>query len=242
MTVVLSGAFGLILGMAAHDLAIQSLDDKQRLRPFLGTCPTCGTERRLRRAVCPSCATRGWRELAVVLATGLVAAGLANTLGLSWTLLPYLGFVLLTSALLVTDLKALRIVDRLNLPGTLILAVLLAAASLVTGSIDALVRAALGGLAYFAGTLLMFVVVRGRGFGAGDVKLSFQLGLFTAYISWGTLGWAVFSTAMIGGVLALGLLVLGRAGRNTELPYGPPMILGAWLSLVLAGLGAFPVP
>lgn len=178
----------------------------------------------------------------MVLAAGLAGAGMANTVEVSWVLLPYLGFLFLSSALLVTDLASFRIVDRLNLPGTLALAVALAGASLAMGTIDVLVRGLFGGLAYFAGTLVLFLVVRGRGFGAGDVKLSFQLGLFTAYVSWGTLGWAVFATAMIGGVLAMGLLVLGKASRDTELPYGPPMILGAWLAIALAGLGAFPTP
>jgi hypothetical protein len=29
---------------------------------------------------------------------------------------------------------------------------------------------------------------------------------------------------------------------KVELPYGPSMILGAWISITLAGLGAFPIP
>ena len=57
------------------------------------------------------------------------------------------------------------------------------------------------------------------------------------------------------GVLGFGLVAKSRARRRaegdestmkevmqTELPYGPAMILGAWISLTLAGLGAFPLP
>jgi hypothetical protein len=29
---------------------------------------------------------------------------------------------------------------------------------------------------------------------------------------------------------------------RVELPYGPSMILGSWVSIALVGLGAFPVP
>jgi prepilin signal peptidase PulO-like enzyme (type II secretory pathway) len=29
---------------------------------------------------------------------------------------------------------------------------------------------------------------------------------------------------------------------RTEVPYGPAMILGAWAAIILAGLGAFPIP
>jgi leader peptidase (prepilin peptidase)/N-methyltransferase len=56
------------------------------------------------------------------------------------------------------------------------------------------------------------------------------------------LGWAVFATAVIGGVIALLLILAAGATRKTELPYGPPMILGAWVSILMVGLGAIPIP
>jgi prepilin signal peptidase PulO-like enzyme (type II secretory pathway) len=106
---------------------------------------------------------------------------------------------------------------------------------------------------------LIYLAVRGRGFGYGDVKLSAQLGVFTTYISWGALGWSVFLTAFFGGVLSIAVLAAGLVGRarkrrhggpdpsireamRTELPYGPAMIVGSWVAIVLAGLGAFPIP
>ncbi len=106
----------------------------------------------------------------------------------------------------------------------------------MTGDLDALWRGLLGAAAYFGGATLLWLLVRGRGFGAGDVKLAPVLGLYTTFISWEVLGQAVFATAMIGGVIAIALIALGRAGMKTELPYGPPMILGAWLAIILAGL------
>ena len=142
----------------------------------------------------------------------------------------------------VTDLVAFRIVDRLNLRGTAFLLGLLALATALGGDWNDLFRAVGGGAAYFAGASLLFILVRGRGFGAGDVKLSVQLGLFTAYLGWSVLGWAVFGTALIGGVVALVLILGGAASRKTELPYGPPMILGAWTAIVMVGVGAIPIP
>jgi leader peptidase (prepilin peptidase)/N-methyltransferase len=105
-----------------------------------------------------------------------------------------------------------------------------------------LVRGLFGAAAYFAGATAMWLLVRGRGFGAGDVKLAPLLGLFTAFVSWGTLGWAVFAMAVIGGVVGIGMLAMGAAKMKTELPYGPPMIMGAWLAVVLAGIGSIPLP
>jgi leader peptidase (prepilin peptidase)/N-methyltransferase len=166
----------------------------------------------------------------------------AVTVGTGWELVPYLAFLLLSSALIVIDLEAFRITDRINLPGSALLAVLLAVAAVLTQSVGGLIRGLAGAGAYFAGASLLFVAVRGRGFGAGDVKLAAQLGLFTAFLGWSVLGWAVFATAMIGGVIALALVVGGAATRKTELPYGPPMIIGAWTAIVMVGVGAIPVP
>jgi leader peptidase (prepilin peptidase) / N-methyltransferase len=255
---IIAGAFGFLGALIAHDLAAQALLDLP-LRPLVGTCPECGTRRGWLKVACPSCGRRVGRETLVIGVGVAVAVGFANTLGPTWALIPYLGFLWLTLALGITDVDAFRIVDRLNLRGTTILVVALGAASLADASGGAWIRAVLGGLAYFAGTNLVFMLVRGRGFGYGDVKLSAQLGVFTAYLSWGTLGWSVFLTALIGGVLSLLVLAAGLIARSrqsmtgspevtvreamrAEVPYGPAMILGAWVAIILAGLGAFPIP
>jgi leader peptidase (prepilin peptidase) / N-methyltransferase len=255
---IIVGAFGFLGALVAHDLAAQALLDLP-LRPLVGTCPECGTRRGWLSARCPSCGRRIGREI-LLLGVGVAfAVGFANTLGPVWALIPYLGFLWLTLALGITDIDAFRIVDRLNIRGTIVLLVALGAASLADANGGAWVRAVLGGLAYFAGTNVLFLAVRGRGFGYGDVKLSAQLGVFTAYLSWGTLGWSVFLTALIGGVISIAALASGLVARSrdrktggqnvsvrdamrAEVPYGPAMILGAWVAVVLVGLGAFPIP
>lgn len=232
----LAGVVGFILAFAAHDLAIQALDDDRPLRPFQGICPRCGNHRGWLKLRCDRCGRWVSREPLLATVAGLAGAGLANTLGLGWGLLAYLGFLVLSTALLVTDMHALRIVDRLNLRGSVGLLAVLSVTALADGALSALVRSLLGATAYFAGAFLLFLLVRGQGFGAGDVKLAPQLGLFTTYVSWPTLGWAVFATAMLGGVFAVVMMLAGRAGMKSELPYGPPMIVGAWIAIALAGV------
>ena len=241
--------------MIAHDLAAQSLTDRP-LRPFAGTCPECGTNRGWLKSRCPECERPVRREFVAVVVGVVVAAAFAHTIGTRWALIPYLGFVVLSLALLLTDIDDFRIVDRLNIRGTALLSMALALASVADSNFDALWRALLAAAAYFGGTFLMFALVKGRGFGFGDVKLSIQLGLFAGYVSWGTLGYSVFLTALIGGLLALFIVfsnvVSRRRSEETseglredmkrELPYGPAMILGCWLAIILAGLGAFPIP
>jgi leader peptidase (prepilin peptidase)/N-methyltransferase len=254
----LAGALGFIGALLAHDLAAQALADVP-FRPFAGTCPRCGKRRGWERYRCPHCGRHIGRELLLGPIGAALGLGFANTVGPRWALLPFLGFLCLTLALALTDVDAFRIVDRLNLPGTLVLVGLLAIAALADGDGEAVLRGLLGGAAYFAATNLIYLAVRGRGFGYGDVKLSAQLGVFTTYISWGALGWSVFLTAFFGGVLSIGVLAAGlvaqarkrstegrdasiREAMRTELPYGPAMIVGSWVAIVLAGLGAFPIP
>ena len=59
------------------------------------------------------------------------AVAFAHTLGPTPVLVPYLAFLTLTLALGITDLDALRIVDRLNLRGTVLLVATLAVAALL---------------------------------------------------------------------------------------------------------------
>ena len=258
MIQILAGAFGFLGALLAHDLAVQALADAP-LRPLAGSCPRCAFSRGWQRLRCPECGRHVGRELFLVPIGVALGLGFANTVGTRWALLPFLGFLCLSLALAVTDVDAFRIVDRLNLRGTLLLVGLLAVAALADGTVQALLRGLLGGIAYFAATNLIFLMVRGRGFGYGDVKLSVQLGVFTTYISWGALGWSVFLTAFFGGVISIGVLVAGlmtharerrhggpdtsiRDAMRKELPYGPAMIAGSWVAIVLAGLGAFPIP
>ncbi len=240
--IIIAGVFGFLVGLVAHDLAVQGLSDNRPLRPFQGVCPRCGHDRGWLHIRCQDCGRVIQREPVVAVATALTAAAMFQLFGSDWMLLPYFGFLTLTAALAVTDLEEFRIVDRLNLRGTAILAVLLGAVALLSGDQAALLRGLGGAAAYFLGAALLFMAVRGRGFGAGDVKLAPVLGLFTAFVSWGTLGWAVFATAVIGGVIAFGMIIAGAAKMKTELPYGPPMIVGAWLAIVLAAIGTFPIP
>ena len=138
---IIAGAFGFLLGLVAHDLAIQGLTDDRRLRPLVGACPQCQHERGWLTPRCPQCGRVIRREPILGLITGLVGAGIFNLLGLVPVILAFFGFLTLTAALMVTDLEEFRVVDRLNLRGSVALAIALSATSLLSGDVDSLVRA-----------------------------------------------------------------------------------------------------
>jgi leader peptidase (prepilin peptidase)/N-methyltransferase len=67
--------------------------------------------------------------------------------------------------------------------------------------------------------------------GFGDVKLAGVLGLYLAYLSWGTLLLGGFLGFLIGALIGVGLILFRGGGRKTMLPFGPSMILGALLAI-----------
>ena len=233
MVSLLAALVALAAFPAVHDLAVRA-PGEDTLAPYSGTCPRCLHLRGWAKAQCPECGRRIRREPWLGVATALAAALVAATLGWSWVLPAYLLFVLLTTALLLTDLDHMRIVDRLNLPGTVMALALLIAGAFLDGDGRRLVVAGQGAGAYALGALILFLIARG-GFGFGDVKLAVSIGAFTGYLGWGVLGRAVVTTAILGGLASLALLALGRASARTELPYGPFMIVGGWVAIILAG-------
>lgn len=75
---------------------------------------------------------------------------------------------------------------------------------------------------------LLHLITKGKGMGLGDVKLAVFMGLF--------LGWpkivVAFYVAFIGGaIVGVILMALKKVKRNSEIPFGPFLILGnliAW--------------
>jgi len=67
------------------------------------------------------------------------------------------------------------------------------------------------------------------GLGMGDVKLAGFIGLMLGWESWSAPLWGTALAFILGGVISAALLIAGRAGRRTEIPFGPSMLLAAWI-------------
>jgi leader peptidase (prepilin peptidase)/N-methyltransferase len=72
------------------------------------------------------------------------------------------------------------------------------------------------------------------GMGLGDVKLSGIPGGVLGYLSWAALPVGTFAGFLLGAVVSLGILAAGRAGRKSEIPFGPFMIAGALVAIFAA--------
>ena len=151
-----------------------------------------------------------------------------------WSLLPaYLYLGAIGAALTVIDLDVHRLPDLIVLPSYPIAFVLLLVPTVVTGQWGALLRGVLAGLALFVGYLVLALVSPGGGgLGLGDVKLAGVLGLLLGWPGWSPAIVSVLAAFVIGGAVALILLLAGRASRSSHVAFGPSMILGAWVALM----------
>jgi len=168
------------------------------------------------------------RVVAVGLVTALLFAGTPLVLEVDWTLPAYLWFIGVTVTLTLTDMDAKLIPNRILFPGTIVGILLLGMGALVEDG--PIVRGLLGGTIYFALLFVVALFARG-GFGFGDVKLAFLLGLFTAYQSWDTLIVAVFAAFLLGGLVSLVLIVFRLRDRKDSIPFGPYLVAGAYLAV-----------
>lgn len=168
----------------------------------------------------------------VAIATAVLFGIAPLALGVDWVLPAYLWFVAVTVTLTLTDLDTKLIPNRILFPGTAVALVLLMGGAMVEDG--PIVRPLAGGVIYFVLLLVLALIARG-GFGFGDVKLAFLLGLFTAYQSWETLIVAMFAAFLLGGLVSAILLVFRIRSRKDSIPFGPYLVAGAYLAIVWAG-------
>jgi leader peptidase (prepilin peptidase)/N-methyltransferase len=151
-----------------------------------------------------------------------------------WSLLPaYLYLGAIGAALAFIDLDVHRLPDLIVLPSYPIAFALLLIPTIVTGSWGKLLTSVLAALVLFVAYLaLALLSPGGDGLGLGDVKLAGVLGLLLGWVGWGPAIFSVLAAFVIGGLVALVMLVVGHAGRSTHIAFGPSMIVGAWLALM----------
>ena len=242
---VLAAVLGLAIGSFLN-VVIHRVPRRESVVAPRSRCPGCRTELASRdnvpvvswvllRGRCRTCSEPiSARYPLVELMTALVFMLLALRLQHDpWALPAYLFFGALGVALTWIDLDVRRLPDALTLPAYPVAIVLLGVAALLGDGDGSPTRAVVGGALVLAFYLTLHVVTHGRGMGLGDVKLSGVLGAYIAWLGWGTLAVGVFGAFLLGGVGSLGLIAAGRAGRKSRIPFGPYMIAGALLAILL---------
>lgn len=253
MVAVVAGVVGLAVGSFVNVVAHRVPLGLSVTRPP-SACPGCGAEIGPRDNIpvvswlllggkCRACGMGiGVRYPLVELATAGLWAATPYVVGLTAMLPAYLWFFSVTIALVATDLEHHRLPNRIVLHGTWVGLLLLAGGALLGGSEPVRIGHAItGGAAWFALMLAIALVARG-GFGFGDVKVAFLLGAFVSFqpgladAEWfdalGSVGVAIVGSFLIGGVVAIGLMVSRRTDRRAEMAFGPAMIAASWIAVV----------
>ncbi|MDJ0317212.1 prepilin peptidase [Arthrobacter antibioticus] len=142
-------------------------------------------------------------------------------------------FLLWLSVILsIIDIRTHTLPNRLVLPAYPIAAVLLLAASLLARAPHYALSAAVGALAMGAlYWLLWFLYPAGMGF--GDVKLAGVLGLFLGFLGWQHVVIGMAAGFVVGGLWGIALIVSRRGTAKSSIPFGPAMLAGAMVTMLL---------
>jgi leader peptidase (prepilin peptidase)/N-methyltransferase len=240
--VVLCAVVGLIIGSFLNVVIWRVPRGESVVNPP-SHCPGCDRPIRRRdnvpvlswlllRGRCRDCgASISARYPAVELATAVLFAVMAVRFGVSAQLPAYLYLAAISVALTMIDIDVRRLPDAIVLPSYPVVAVLLLLAAVVDGTWWSFARALIGAAIMFAVFFVMsFVYPSGMGF--GDVKLSGVLGLALGWLGWAYLPVGFFLGFLLGGVYGIGLVVVRRAGRKSQIPFGPFLLGGAVLTVL----------
>jgi leader peptidase (prepilin peptidase)/N-methyltransferase len=239
--------FGLLIGSFANVVIYRVPAGRSIVSPP-SACPECGARVRsfdnvpvvswlLLRGRCRDCKAQiSLRYPAVEALVGAVFAGIGWRFGLSWT---GVGEAVLAAGLVVLGFIDF---DHMLLPRRVVYVTLaLVAAVFVAGAATGdqwhrLGVAAVSGVVPWA---LFFAMnyVAPRALGFGDVRLALLIGFGLGWLggAYAFLGFVVAS--VLGSVVGVSLMVLGKAGRRTPIPFGSFLATGA----VLAALAGAPV-
>jgi leader peptidase (prepilin peptidase) / N-methyltransferase len=242
---LLGAAFGSFANVAVH-----RWPRRERVTSPPSQCSACGERIRvidnipvlswlLLRGRCRSCGERiSWGYPAVEILVAVIWALIAVVHGLAWELpaLLLMGWALVVVTLI--DLPHRIIPNALTYPLAPILLGLLTLAALMDGAWGDLRRAVIVGLALPVGMFVLseiFRFARGQaGMGMGDVKLAVSLGLVLGYLG----GWetvvALYATIIAAVLVAVVLMLAGKAKLASRIPFGPYLALGTLIA-ILAG-------
>jgi leader peptidase (prepilin peptidase)/N-methyltransferase len=230
MIVLIWGVLGLVVGAFLNHLA-DRLPHHQAL-PVRPACRHCGRAYDLQQWWSPTALLTGRTccrhcDAPLPRRRWLFEAGLAMLYGalawwypLSWTLVAATFHASALSLILVTDLEERKVPDAVVFPA-------MAFTLLHTGLTcpRCLPSALLGGAIGF----LLFLLLTLLHMGLGDVMLAGYVGLIAGYPR---VLLCLLVGILAGGVAAAALLLSGKVGRRSYIPYAPYLVLGGALALL----------
>ena len=243
---MLVGVLGLIIGSFLN-VVVWRVPRGESIAHPPSHCPACGAAVRPRdnvpvlswlllRGRCRDCrAPISARYPLVEAGTALVFVVLAARIGLEPELPAFLYLGAIGVALTLIDLDVKRLPNAIVLPSYVVALVLLGVAALFDGELGPYLRAGLGMAALF-GFYFVLALVYPAGMGFGDVKLAGVLGLYLGWLGWAEVVTGAFLGFLFGGVVGMALKAARKAGRKSQIPFGPFMLVGAFVAILWGGV------
>ena len=162
----------------------------------------------------------------------VVCAVLAAATGAHPELLVWLLLAPIAVLLATIDFAVHRLPDVVALPLAASALVGLGGAAMLSGAGGSWETALLGSLTLGACYFVLFLI-NPSGFGFGDVKLAPALGAILGWYGWGILLIGTFTGYLLGALYGVGLILARRARRKTTIPFGPFLLAGASVGILL---------
>ena len=173
-----------------------------------------------------------------VFAVGILAAAIAaqllNQFEFSWELFAYGLMCAMCIEQSLIDITTHRLTRSITMRAAFIGGPLLSIAAIANNQPGKIGVMALS----FIATLLTFMTLSlasRRGIGAGDVRLAAVLAMFLGYLGATYVFQGLALGFIIGGLVALLLLISRKANRNTRIAFGPYICIGT-MAVVLFGV------
>jgi leader peptidase (prepilin peptidase) / N-methyltransferase len=143
-------------------------------------------------------------------------------------------FAVLCVLLAFVDVAVRRLPDLLTGLVAVIGVVGLGTTSYLAQDMEPVLRGLIGA-ALAGGFFLALVWLRpdGDGMGLGDAKLAGVLGLYLGWLSWKDFTLGILAGCLLAAVYAVTMVSAGRMDRKSPVAYGPFLLLGAALALLL---------
>jgi len=158
----------------------------------------------------------------------------AGLLAVPLPVLPaYAWWAALAVPLVLVDLAVHRLPDRLTLPAAAGVVLLLLGSAAVSAGFDRWWRAVLAGCAVGLFFALTTVLLGRRGFGLGDAKLALSCAALLGWFGWGFVLLGLMAALVASALVSIALLIAGRVRWSSHLPFGPFLIAGTVVALLV---------
>ncbi len=241
LLIALIAVFGLLIGSFLNVVIWRVPRGEDIVKPP-SHCPDCGHRLAWRDNVpvvswlllggkCRYCGARiSARYPVTEVLTAVVFVAVTLIVGINWSLPAYLWLGGAGIALAIIDIEHRRLPNAITLPSYIAVGLLLLLPAIIDGQwgdyLRAWIAAAVLGALYLA-----LALTYPKGMGLGDVKLSGVLGLALGWLGWSEVIVGGFLAFVLGSLGGIAVIAVTDAGRKAKIPFGPYMLLGAFLGL-----------